>query len=193
MAYITKEELETIRLQHVEEQNKRYHSVMTKIVNDAILALDLDLLQKEFVEKIKANPEKSTVSCFYDMKLDKLFGSPYSWKATKDGKGEFISNPKPRYELWLDTPRGLIGSSNGCMKRIIFDKNEQSNNLNEAFQYYFINEDPHIQELKQVLEEAFPDAKLLLFLYNNSNEDTRLHIEIKMDLEPKIPGLIVCY
>lgn len=191
MATLTKDELESLRVEHVAEQNKRYSSVMKSIVEEAVQSIELDLLRKQFIESIKTKPHQSSVSCFYTMKLDKLFGSPYSWRATKDGKGEFVDNPRPPYEVWLDTTRGIMGSSSGKMKRYIFDRNEINHKIDDAFLYYFYNEDPDIQKLKGVFLKAFPDATLILFLYDNCNDDARLHIEIKIDLDKKIPGLIL--
>jgi len=184
MAYLKKDDMEAIRKEHVLEQNKRYHSAMEAIVKDALTQIDLDSIRDDLLKQIKARPEESSVSAFYSLMLHKLFGSAYSWKATKDGKGEFVKNPSPPYELWLESP-------SGHMKRIILDRNKWAGEtlIRDMFHDYFYNADPHIQQLKAVFKDAFPEAIVHLFLYNNTNEDAFLRFEICMKLEPKIEGI----
>lgn len=188
---LSKKELITIVDAHITEKNAQYHAEMKKIIEEVKQKLDLQALRDKFVAQIKENPRRWSLSQTVEVNLDPLFRDTNIFVMDEESKKmKYIPNPIPPLEIWLDSPKPPVAyggdylheNSFGGIKRVILDKNNH-NAFRYTFSEYLLTTDPDVQDLRRILQDAFPEATFHPFVFIHTGSPANLRIEINYTID----------
>jgi hypothetical protein len=174
---LTLRELEELRSNFPLIKNMEYHVAMHDIVENAKKGLKLEEIREHFIKIITENPEKNYISYSFCLNLEPLFRNP-------------------PLEIWLNCMPARLSKydtyypeyHSAGMRRIILRK--ENHVYFKPFEEYIYTTDPDIQGLRQMIQEAFPDASLHPFFFAHpGNTGSHLDISICYNLSKTLEGL----